>query len=447
MKTLIEVPDWDSATLQKIAEQVLSQAKTQGATSAEVGVSTGNGLSVTARKGDVDTLEHYQDRSLGITVYRGQRKGSANTTDFSEKAIAELVAAACSMSQYTAEDTYAGLADAELMAKTATDLDLYHPWSLDVKAAIELAIECETAAVQHEGITNSEGASVTRYAGYSLYANTHNFIGGGAGSRHSISCSVIAGNGDNMQRDYWYSSARHPDELEAAEQIGTTAAQRTLARMGARKINTEQLPVLFAPEMARSLLGSFISAIRGGAIYRKSSFLLDYKGKAIFPSFVNIIEQPHLLRGMGSAAFDSEGVATVERDIVSDGVLQEYVLDSYSARRLGLQTTANAGGVRNLFIQPGQQNQTELLKEMQRGLLVTEMMGHGVNMVTGDYSRGATGFWVENGEIQFPVEEVTVAGNLLQMFQNIKAVGNDIDLRGNIRCGSILIEPMTVAGA
>lgn len=446
MSTMVK-QDWNSEALEKIAEQALSHARAQGVTAAEVCISTGKGLSVTARKAEPETLEHYQDRSLVITVYRGQCKGSASTTDFSSQSIDEVVTAACSISQFTAEDAYAGLADAELMAKSVPDLELYHDWPLSAEDAIDLAKQCEASALEHNGISNSEGATVTRYSGYSLYANTHGFMQGAAGSRHSISCAVIAGTGTEMQRDYWYSAARNPDALESAEAVGAKAAARTLARVGARKINTERMPVLFSPEMARSLLGAFVSAVRGSAIYRQSSFLLDYKGKAVFQPFINITEQPHLLQALGSAAFDNEGVATQERDIICEGVLQEYVLDSYSARRLGLQTTGNAGGVRNLSIEAGTKNQSELLQEMQRGLLLTEMMGHGINLVTGDYSRGAAGFWVENGEIQYPVEEITVAGNLLEMFQNIKAVGNDIDQRGNIRTGSLLVDGMTVAGA
>ena len=447
MTALVSSPDWDSAALQQIAEQVLSLAKQQGATSAEVGASMSNGLSVAVRMGEVETLEHYQDRSLAITVYKGARKGSATTTDFSSAAVSELVSAACSIAEFTAEDKYAGLADANLMAQSATDLDLYRAWPISVEDIIELAQHCEAVALQEKGIENSDSASVTRYGGYALYANSHGFIGGYASSRHSIGCTVIAGKGDTMQRDYWYSSARHPEALDPAEQIGKKAAQRAVARLNARKIKTGCYPVLFAPEMARSLLGNFVAAIRGSALYRKTSFLLGHKGKAVFPSFVQIKEEPHLLRALGSAPFDSEGVQTCARNIVCDGILQDYVLDSYSARRLGTQTTGNAGGVHNLEIQAGDDTQSDLLRKMERGLLLTEMMGQGVNLVTGDYSRGATGFWIENGEIQYPVEEITVAGNLSNMFHDVVAVGNDIDTRGTIRSGSILVGEMTVAGS
>ena len=447
MNTIIRVPGWDSDMLQALASDALSQARDAGATSAEVGVSLSDGLSVTMRMGEVDTLEHYRDRSLAITVYRGQCKGSATTNDFSASAVRDAVAAACSIASFTAEDKYAGLADAELMATEVADLDLYHPWQIDAQQAIELAGQCEAAALQTEGITNSDGATVTRYGAYAVYANSHGFNGGFAGSRHSITCSVIGGRDDAMQRDYWYSSARNPASLETAVDIGHRAAQRTLARLGARKIKTCEAPVLFAPEMARSLLGNFVAAIRGSALYRKSTFLLDHKGKKIFPSFVDIAEQPRLPGALGSAPFDNEGVATFDRQLVADGVLLDYVLDSYSARRLGLRTTANAGGVRNVTIRPGVSDQAALLQSMGSGLLLTEMMGQGINLVTGDYSRGASGFWVENGEIQFPVEEITVAGNLRDMFANLVAIGNDVDTRGNIRTGSLLVDRMTIAGA
>lgn len=447
MSTLAKQKQFDTERLTRLAELALDEAKRQGMDQAEVGLSNSSGLSVTVRLGDIETLEHYRDQSLGLTVYKDQRKGSASTSDLSETAVREAVQAACSIANFTTRDEYAGLADAELMAKNIPDLDLYHVWELAADAAIEIALACENAARDYDKqITNSEGATATAFGGATLYANTHGFLGGYTGTRHSISCSVIAGKGDQMQRDYWYTTDRNPQRLQAPDAVGREAAKRALRRLNARKIPTAQMPVLFAPEMARGLLGNFIGAIRGGALYRKASFLLDHKGKPVFPKFIDIVEQPHLRGALGSTPFDNEGVATRERSIVSKGVLQDYVLDAYSARKLGTQTTGNAGGVHNLSINSTGQDQNGLIKQMERGLLVTEMMGHGVNNVTGDYSRGASGFWVENGEVQYPVEEITIAGNLKKMFMGIVGVGNDVDVRGNVRCGSILVDSMTVAG-
>lgn len=445
-KYLIPVSDWDLDSLAGIAEQVLAKAQQQHASACEVGLSLSEGLSVTVRLGETETLEHHRDRSLAITVYKDKRKGSVSTGDLSEAAVRESVEKACSIAGFTGADPYAGLADAELMAGTINDLDLYHAWELSSEDAIELATRCEAAATGTEGITNSEGATVTRYGGCALYANSHGFIGGYAGTRHSVSCAVIAGTNDTMQRDYWYDTARDASAMASIEQIGHIAAERTLRRVGARKIKTCRAPVIFSPETARSLLGHFIAAISGSALYREASFLLDKKGSRIFPAFISISEQPHLLQALGSAPFDNEGVATVTRTLVSEGVLQDYVLDSYSARKLGTVTTGNAGGVHNLVINPGLQSPDDLVKSMNKGLLVTELIGHGVNIVTGDYSRGATGFWVENGEIQYPVEEITIAANLRDMFNSVMAVGNDVDTRGNIRSGSILVDNITVAG-
>ncbi len=446
MRKLLPCTDWGIDRLAKIAELVLSCAKKNNASACEVGLGLSEGLSANVRLGEVETLEHYRDRTLGITVYKGQCKGSANTTDFSEAAVVESVAAACSFASYTSEDPYAGLADAEKMANDNADLDLYHAWSLDAKQAIELATQCEQTARDVPGIENSEGASVTRYGGYSLYANSYGFMAGYPASRHSVSCSVIAGRGDGMQRDYWYSTARQGSELESVEEIGTKAAQRTLHRLGARKIKTCRVPVVFSAEVARSLLAHFISAISGPSLYRKASFLLDKKGSQIFPSFINVAEQPHIPKALGSAPFDNEGVATQERAIVTEGILQDYVLDSYSARKMKMVTTGNAGGVHNLILETSDKSFDDLVGSVRKGLLVTELMGYGVNIVTGDYSRGATGFWIENGEIQFPVEEITIAANLSEMFQSIQAVANDVDIRGNIRSGSMLVDGITVAG-
>ncbi len=438
----------DKARLEGLVRDILAEARAQGASEAEAGVSFEAGLSVTVRLGEVETLEYHRDRGLGVTVYFGQRKGSASTSDISSAAIRETVRAACGIARYTAEDPCAGLADAERMAAEIPDLDLYHPWDVSAEQAIELARECEdTARAADPRITNSEGASVSSHRGLRVYSNSNGFIGGYPSTRHSISCTVIGQQGESMQRDYWYSVAREHGGLESPAAIGRRAAERTLRRLGGRKLSTCRVPVLFVPEMARSLLGHFVGAIRGGSLYRKASFLVDHLGKEIFPSHVHIHEQPHLKRALGSAPFDNEGVATQARDVVQAGRLDGYVLDSYSARKLGMQTTGNAGGVHNLTIEPGGLDFEGMLSQMGTGLLVTELMGQGVSIITGDYSRGAAGFWVEDGEIRYPVEEITVAGNLRDMFRQLVAVGNDVDVRGNIRTGSWLIESMTVAGA
>ncbi len=433
--------------LQQLVDDLLAEAKKQGATSAEAAVSSDAGLSVTVRMGDMETIEHTRDNGLGISVYFGQRKGSASTSDLSPQAVIDTVKAACSIARYTSEDDCTGLADPELMAKEIPDLDLYHPWPIEVNAAIELGKRCEAAAMSYAAqINNSEGATLHTNSGLHVYGNSHGFIGGYPSSRHSLSCSVIAQDDKGMQRDYWYTSGRAADELEAAEAVGLMAGKRALARLGSRKIGTGEAPVLFQADMAVGLMRSLVGAISGSALYRQSSFLLDHLGKQIFPEFVRIHEDPLLRRGLASAPFDSEGVATQARQIVDQGILQSYVLSSYSARKLGMQTTGNAGGVRNLAIQPGELDLPGMLQQMGTGLLVTELMGHGTNMVTGDYSRGAAGFWVENGEIQYPVEEITIAGNLKQMFRQLVAVGNDIDHRYSVRTGSWLIESMTIAG-
>ncbi len=435
------------AELEGLVQQILDEAKRLGASASEAGVSLEAGLSVTARLGEVETLEYHRDRGVGVTVYFGQRKASASTSDFTPQAVRETVRAACDIARYTSEDDCAGLADAALMARDIPDLDLCHPWDVDATRAIEITQRCEAAARTADvRISNSEGATLSSHQGLRVYGNSHGFSGGYPSSRHSLSCSVIAGQDEQMQRDYWYSVARRHEDLETAEQVGRSAAERTLRRLGGRKLGTRQVPIMFAAELATGLFRSFTGAIRGGSLYRKSSFLLDHLGKQVFPAFVHIHEQPHLRGALGSAPFDSEGVATRARDLVADGVLQGYVLDSYSARKLGMQTTGNAGGVHNLSVDSGVLDFEALLGEMNTGLLVTELMGQGVNMVTGDYSRGAAGFWVENGVIQYPVEEITIAGNLKDMFMAIVAIGSDIERRGNIRCGSVLIERMTVAG-
>ncbi len=433
--------------LKNTVQDLLDEAKKQGASAAEAGLSQENGLSVSARLGDVETIEHHCDQGLGITVYFGQRKGSASTTDLSPDSIKETVSAACSIARYTSEDEYAGLPEKELLATEFPDLELNHPWGVSVDEAIALAIECEDAARTYDAeISNSEGASVNTHQGIHVMGNSLGFLHGYISTRHSLSCSVLAQRGDSMQRDYWYSVSRNALSLEQPIEIGKKAAERALRRLEGRSLSTRQCPVLYSAEIASSLLASFIGAISGGNLYRKSSFLLDALDSQIFPEFIHIHEQPHLKGALGSAAYDGEGVATKTRDIVSDGILRSYVLSTYSARKLGLRSTGNAGGVRNLTITPSELDYQGMLKQLDTGLLVTELMGQGVNMVTGDYSRGAAGFWVENGEIQYPVEEITIAGNLKDMFKNIVAVGNDVDYRGNVRTGSILVERMSIAG-
>jgi PmbA protein len=433
--------------LKNIVQDLLNEAKKQGASAAEAGLSQETGLSVNARLGDVETIEHHCDQGLGITVFFDQRKGSASTSDLSPASIKETVRAACSIARYTSEDEYAGLPDKAMLATEFPDLDLNHPWGISVDDAIALAIACEDAALTyHSEISNSEGASVNTHQGVRVMGNSLGFLQGYASTRHSLSCSVLGQRGDSMQRDYWYSVARNANDLEAAAQIGKKAAERTIKRLEARRLTTRQCPVLYAPETASGLLGSLMGAISGGNLYRKSSFLLDALGQQIFPDFVRIHEQPYLQGALGSAAYDGDGVATQTRDIVSNGILRGYVLGTYSARKLGMQSTGNAGGVHNLTMESGTLDFQGMLKKMGTGLLVTELMGQGVKMMTGDYSRGASGFWVENGEIQYPVEEITIAGNLKDMFKNIVAVGNDVDCRGNTRTGSILIEQMSIAG-
>jgi PmbA protein len=439
--------DYDLDSLKSLVADLLQEARAQGATQAEAAVSMGSGLSVTVRMGEVETIEYNRDKGLGVTVYVGRRKGSASTTDFSARAIKETVAAACSIAKYTAEDPCAGLADAELMARVIPDLDLFHPWDVSAEAAIDIAKECEDAARAHDArITNSEGASVSSQQGARVYANSHGFVGAYPTTRHSLSISVIGEEGDSMQRDYWYASARDYRDLEAPAAIGVRAAQRTVRRLNGRRLSTRRVPVIFEADVASGLFGSFISAIRGGAQYRKSTFLLDSVGQSVFPAWLSLREDPHIKKGLASAPFDSEGVATRAHDLVHDGVVKSYVLDSYSARKLGLQTTGNAGGTHNVIVTHGADDLAALFRRVGSGLFVTELLGHGVNVTNGDYSRGASGFWVENGALQYPVEEITVAGNLKDMFRNIVAVGSDVDLRKNIRTGSVLIEQMTVAG-
>ncbi|MEW8087148.1 MAG: metalloprotease PmbA [Candidatus Thiodiazotropha endolucinida] len=435
------------AELQQLVEDLLSEAERLGATAAEAAVSSNAGLSLTVRLGETETIEHTRDNGLGVTVYFGQRKGSASTSDLSPQAINETVEAACNFARYTSEDPCSGLADAELMASDNPDLDLYHPWRQNVEEAIELAIRCEDEARDYDPrIVNSEGASLNSHDGLHVYGNTHGFMGGYPSSRHSLSCAVVGKQNESMQRDYWYTLSRQSKRLDTPEAVGRMAAERTLARLNARQLPTQQAPVLFQADVAVGLLRSFIGAIRGSALYRKASFLLDHLGKPVFPEFVTIHEEPRLARGLASAAYDNEGVATCNREFVRQGVLDSYVLDSYAARKLGMRTTGNAGGVRNLRINSGELDREGLLRTMDKGLIVTELMGQGVNMVTGDYSRGAAGFWVEGGEIQYPVEEITIAGNMREMLMGLLEVGSDVETRSSIQTGSWLIDRMMIAG-
>lgn len=436
------------AKLQQIARDILDHAKQGGASACETNVSDGFGQTVTVRQDAVETIEYNRDKGLSVTVYIGHKRGNASTSDFSAKAINDTVAAALSIARHTAEDDCAGLADAELLAQTFPDLDLHHPWPLSVEQAIQVARDCEAAAFAvDKRITNSEGANVSQSETQFIYANSLGFMGGYPLSRHSISCAVIAQHNDTMQRDYWYSVARDKADLEQVDNIGKKAGERTVARLGAKKIATCDVPVLFEAPIASSLIGHFVAAVNGGSLYRKSSFLLDSIGKQVFPSDIHIRELPFIKKGLASGTFDDEGVATIERSIVKNGNVQGYFLSSYSARKLGLRSTGNAGGNHNLVLENAMpEDFTALLKKMNKGLLVTELMGHGVNTVTGDYSRGATGYWIEGGEIRYSVEEITIAGNLNQMLAGIVAVGNDVITRGSKQCGSILIDRMTIAG-
>jgi PmbA protein len=437
--------------LKQLANDVLGFARQQGASDASVEISEGGGLSVSVRKGQVETIEQNKDKGIGVTVYCGQRRGHASTSDFSSDSLRATVEAAYNIARFTAEDDCAGLPDADLLEMAPRDLRLCYPWMISAEEAVLLAQRCEAAAFEVDPrITNSEGASVYVQQSHFVAANTLGFCAGYPFSRHTLSVAPIAGKGSKMQRDDWYSSARDPKKLANPEKVGRYAAERALARLNARKLDTRTCPVLFEAPLAAGLLGAFVQATSGGALYRKSTFLLDTLGKQVFPDHIQVVEDPHLVGGVGSAPFDEEGVKTVRRKVVSDGVLQGYFLSSYSARKLGMQTTGNAGGSHNLEIVSSSTKLADdfagMLRKMDRGLLVTELMGQGVNYVTGDYSRGASGYWVENGVIQYPVEEITIAGNMRDMFQAIVAVGNDVLTRGNKSTGSILIEKMVVAG-
>lgn len=433
--------------LSDLVERALAEARASGAHAADVGVSVDAGLSVTVRLGEVESLEHHRNRAMGITAYVGQRKGSASTGDLTWSAIVDTVRKAVSIARFTAEDPYAGLPDPETLATTLPDLSLHHPWDIDAERAIDIARSCEAEALAADPrITNSEGATVSAHGARRVYGNTHGFLAGYPSSYASISCVVMGQQGEQAERDYWYSAARDPLELESAQAIGRKAAQRTVARLGARRVATTRAPVLYAPDVARGLLGHFLGAIRGGAQYRRSSFLLDAAGERVFPEFFALSERPHLPKALGSSPFDNEGCRTQDRELVRAGVLDGYVLDTYSARKLGRVTTGNCGGVHNLLVRPGDDDFAGMVRRMGRGLVVTELMGQGVNGVTGDYSRGATGFWVEDGAVAYPVHEITIAGNLRQMYRDLVAVGNDVDRRGSVMTGSLLVSEMTIAG-
>lgn len=434
-------------TIQSVLEHAVEYAKSNGADTVEVAANNDKGLSISARLGDVETVEHHNQRSLGVTVYRGLAKGMATTNDLKQDSVRKTVDAALNIARHTAEDKYAGLADADLMAHDYPQLDLDHDWQITPDEALELALQCEKVGRDDKRIVNSEGATVNSIRTQINYANSHGFAGHYNGTRHSVSCAVVAGDDNGMQRDYWYSIARDPQQLDDIDSIGRIARERTVRRLAGRSIKTCTVPVLFEPPVARSIIGHFLSAISGSALYRQASFLVDTLDQEIFPNWISISENPHVSGGLGSAPFDNEGVRTKQRDIVKDGILRGYVLSSYSARKLGMQTTGNAGGIHNISITDSALSQQELIHNMGTGVLITELIGHGVNTVTGDYSRGAAGFWVENGEIQYPVEEITVAGNLADMFMKISAVGNDVDMHGNVQCGSILIDNLTIAGA
>lgn len=436
----------DFSTLQQLAQDVLEYARKKGASACEVDVSEGFGQSVSVRCGALETIEHNRDKGVGVSVYVGQRRGHASTSDFSPQALRQTVEAALDIARFTAADDCAGLPEPELLARDSLDLDLHHPWDLSVDAGIELARRCEAAAFAVDGrISNSEGATVSTQQAQFVAANSLGFMGGYPTSRHYIACSVIAGESDTMQRDDWYSTHRDAARLDSPEAVGERAARRALARLEPRKIATGRYPVIFEAPLAAGLLGHFVQAASGGALYRKSSFLLEHLGKQVFPNFFQLSERPHLRAGLASSPFDNDGVATRDREVVRDGILEGYFLSVYSGRKLGLPSTGNAGGSHNLILKPGEQDLEGLLRQMGRGLLITELLGHGVNYVTGDYSRGAAGFWVEAGQIVHPVEEITLAGNLKDMFRQIQAIGRDVQVRGSKQTGSLLIEAMTVA--
>ncbi len=433
--------------LADLSQRLLAACRERGASQAEVSCSEESGLNVNVRMGEVETVEATRDRGIAVTVYFGQRKGSASTADLRGESLEATVEQACAIARFTEDDAAAGLADAALMATDLREFDSWHPWALDADHAIELALACESAGREHDKrIENSDGASVGTGQSVGVYANSHGFIGRERSTQHSLGCALIAGRGEAMQRDGWYSIGLAADDLESAATIGRKAAERAVMRLAPRQIATGDYPVLFAAEVARSLIGHLLGAVSGGALYRRASFLLDSAGTQLFPDWFAIDEQPFLPRGFRSSSYDAEGVATRESALVQGGVLQRYVLGSYSARKLGLQSTGNAGGVHNLKVAANAGDFESMVRTMGRGLLVTELMGQGVNTITGDYSRGAAGFWVEGGQLQYPVDGITIAGNLKPMFRAIEAVGSDVDPRSHVQVGSILLGRMTVAG-
>lgn len=431
----------------RVAEHILEMAKKQGASDAEVAISNSTGISIQVRLGEVETLEYHRDKGIGITVYFGQKKGSSSLSAIEEPALEEAVTAACHIAKYTSEDDCTGLADKASLAMTYPDLQLYYPWSLSTEEGITLTQETEQLGRQYDKrISNSEGAALSTHENHLVYANTAGFCGDYSSSFYNLSCTLIANEGSAMQRDYGYSVARDPLDLYSAKKIAEEAASRTLRRLGAQKLTTRKAPVIFSAEVATGLISHFLGAIRGSNLYRKSSFLLDQLDKPVFPDFVQIREEPHLIKGLASAPFDGEGVRTQARNLVQAGILKEYILSTYSARKLGMKTTGNAGSVHNILVSTQPYSLDALLKKMDTGLLVTELMGQGINLVTGDYSRGATGFWVEKGELCYPVEEITIAGNLKEMFQHIVHIGCDVEKRSAIQTGPILIAEMMIAG-
>lgn len=439
--------EFETDNMSRLIEDILHEAKTLGATSAEVAVNKQCGLSANVRNNDVETIEFNRDCGFGITIFIGKRKGNASTSDSSPSAIRSAVSAAIAIAKQTTEDPFSGLVDAELMATEIQDLDLDHPMGITPEKAIKHALNAEQALLQTDSrIKNSDGATFASHRSIRMYGNSHGFLAGYPTSRHILSAVAIAEDKQGMQRDYYYTVARNADNLLSDEMIGIKAAQRSVARLGAKPVPTGEFPILLCPEVAAGFFGHFINAIKGGNLYRKSSFLVDHLGQQIFPTTISIEEKPFILQGLGSAPFDAEGVTTREQFFIREGMLENYMLSSYSARRLNMQTTANAGGIHNLLVSCSDNNFQQLLAKMHTGLLVTEVMGQGVNIVTGDYSRGASGFWVQNGEIQFPVEEITIAGKLQQMMANIVAVGNDYDARLSTQTGSVLLESMTIAG-
>ncbi len=434
--------------LKQVVAGALAEAESTGASQADADASLQQGLTATVRLGEIDTLEYHRDRGLSVTLYFGKAKGSASTADLRPTAVRETVLKAAAIARHTAEDQCAGLPDPADLAREFPDLDLHHPWQIEPEQAVALARECEAAGLAVDArVKNSEGATLTTHSGVRAYGNSLGFLHGLASTSHSLSCALLAQEGSDMQRDYWYTVARDPEALEPAPAVGRRAAQRAVARLAARRLSTRRAPVLFSPETARGLFGHFVGAIRGPSQYRRASFLLDAAGELVFPTFLEILERPHIPRGLASTPYDAEGVRTRDRELVRAGVLQGYVLGSYSARKLGLHTTGNAGGIHNLQVRATESGSFEqLLARMGTGLYVTELMGQGVNGVTGDYSRGASGFWIERGEIAYPVHELTIAGNVREMLRRIVAVGTDVDLKGAIQTGSVLLESMTIAG-